>query len=430
MSKARILLVEDERITAMDERGLLTDAGYEVVGTAASGEEAIRMAETRHPDLVLMDIKLEGEMDGIQAAGIVRERLGIPVVFVSAHTDGELLDRAKVSEPFGYVVKPFTPEALQTNIEIALYKHRMEARLKEREQFLADITSELGEGLLVLDRNGRLVFINPEAERQLGWSREELALDDVHERIHNHRGLGVPAASCRVLKVLRTGKKERVDEDRFLHRDGHSFPVGYTAAPITRDGEVTGVVAVFQDITEKKRLSQRLYHLATHDPVTGLHNRSELERRIDEEVGRALRYKRPVSVFMIDLDHFKRVNDEHGHQAGDTVLRRFADLLRAETRKSDYVARYGGEEFIVILPETTLAMAVELAERLCGAIAARPFRLDDGVLISLSASLGVANLPAHGASDQALIAAADAAMYRAKEKGRNRVCVAVEQTAE
>ncbi len=424
MNATRILLVEDERITAMYEQGLLEDAGYTVTGTVSSAEDAIRIADEQSPDLVLMDIKLAGEMDGIKAAAVIRERFGIPVVFVTAHTDKEFLDRAKISEPFGYVVKPFTLDGLRTNIEIALYKHRLEATLKEREQFLVDVTSELGEGLFVLDRKGRLVFINPEAERLLGWTQQELDNRDVHELIHNYQGLGVPASDCRVLQVLRTGKTDRVDEDHFFHRDGRRFPVSYAAAPISRHGDVTRVVVSFQDISEKKRLHEQLKYLATHDAVTGLHNRSELVRQIDEEVARALRYERPVCIFMVDIDHFKRINDGHGHQTGDSVLRQFAGFLEEETRKSDYVARYGGEEFIILLPETSLSKGRELAGRLCEGVAAHPFRLDDATPTTISVSLGVANLPAHGNSAQVLIAAADKAMYLAKNKGRNQVCIA------
>lgn len=430
MSATRILLVEDERITAMYEQDLLEDAGYTVAGTASSAEDAIRMAGERHPSLVLMDIKLEGRMDGIQAAAVVRERFDIPVVFVTAHTDKELMERAKISEPFGYVVKPFTLDQLRTNIEIALYKHRLEKELKEREQFLEDITSELAEGLFVLDRKGRLVFINPEAERLLGWTQQELADNDVHHLIHGYRGLEVPVPDCRALKVLHTGETDRVDEDHFFHRDGRRFPVSYTAAPISRHGDITGVVVAFQDISDKKRLDEKLKYLATHDAVTGLHNRSELARQIDEEVARALRYERPICVFMVDIDHFKRINDSHGHQTGDSVLRQFAGFLQRETRKSDYVARYGGEEFIILLPETSLSEARELAERLCAGVAAHRFHLDDDTPITLSVSLGVANLPAHGRSDQVLIAAADKAMYRAKSGGRNRVCIAGDSVPE
>ncbi len=424
MNAKRILLVEDERITAMDEQGLLEDAGYKVTGIASSAGDAIRMADEQRPDLVLMDIRLEGEMDGTRAAVVIRERLRIPVVFVTAHTNKEFLDRVKISEPFGYVAKPFKFDSLRTNIEIALYKHRLEEALKEREQFLEDVTAELAEGLFVLDRRGRVVFINPEAERLLGWTQKELADRDVHELIHDFQGLGVPAPDCRAFKVLRSGETERVEEDQFFHRDGHGFPVSYTAAPISRHGDITGVVVAFQDITERKRLNDKLKYLATHDAVTGLHNRSELERRVDEEVARALRYERSISVFMIDIDHFKRINDRHGHQAGDAALRQLAGFLQKETRQSDYVARYGGEEFIILLPETSLAKARELAERLCEEIAAHPFRLNDDTPITLNVSLGVANLPAHGHSDQVLIAAADQAMYRAKNQGRNRVCIA------
>src|SRR4051812_6535567 len=164
-TRARILVVEDESIVALDLQSSLEHLGYEVVGTAATGEDAVRLAETRTPDLVLMDIRLRAEMDGTAAADLIRRRFGIPVVFLTAYSDEETLRRAQISEPYGYLLKPFADRDLQVTIQMALYRHRAQHEHEEllREQaaraaleqeqrwsrFLVDATAELAASLEV-----------------------------------------------------------------------------------------------------------------------------------------------------------------------------------------------------------------------------------------------------------------------------------------
>lgn len=131
MSNARILIVEDEVFTADQEEAKLIDLGYQVVGKAETGEDAVRLAQETKPDLVLMDIKLRGEMDGIAAAEQIRKELGIAVIYVTAFADEDLLHRARVTEPFGYILKPFDSQELKSNIEMALYKRKAEAEVQQ-----------------------------------------------------------------------------------------------------------------------------------------------------------------------------------------------------------------------------------------------------------------------------------------------------------
>ncbi|MBL3529130.1 MAG: GGDEF domain-containing protein [gamma proteobacterium endosymbiont of Lamellibrachia anaximandri] len=166
---------------------------------------------------------------------------------------------------------------------------------------------------------------------------------------------------------------------------------------------------------------QELEHLATHDALTGLYNRKALENRIEAELHRTARYNRSLSVFLLDIDHFKSINDTYGHLSGDSVLQCLAKELEVSIRKTDYVARYGGEEFIVVLPETPLQEAMGLAERLRSSIAALSVPLDTGKKIKMTASIGVAAFPVHGQSWQDLLGAADVAMCAAKNAGRDQV---------
>ncbi|MDZ7385371.1 MAG: response regulator, partial [candidate division KSB1 bacterium] len=160
-TKARILVVEDIAITAMDIKRRLQTLGYQVVGIAASGEDAIAKAQRERPDLVLMDIKLKGEMDGVQAAEEIRRHLDIPVVYLTAYSDETTLQRAKITQPFGYVLKPFEERELHTAVEMALYRHTLERRLRESEQWLATTLRSIGDAVVATDAAGRITFMNP-----------------------------------------------------------------------------------------------------------------------------------------------------------------------------------------------------------------------------------------------------------------------------
>jgi diguanylate cyclase (GGDEF)-like protein/PAS domain S-box-containing protein len=191
-------------------------------------------------------------------------------------------------------------------------------------------------------------------------------------------------------------------------------------------GEVVGVVVNSHDITERKQTEDRLEHMATHDALTELYTRTALEGQLNDELLRAVRYEHALSLFMLDLDHFKFINDTYGHQVGDSVLQGFADVLKSALRKTDIAARYGGEEFVIILQETPLSEAEDLAERLRKQIDEHSISIADGKEINITASIGIAAFPVHGESLEDLLNAADSAMYAAKYAGRN--CVRVAKT--
>lgn len=172
------------------------------------------------------------------------------------------------------------------------------------------------------------------------------------------------------------------------------------------------------------RLVRQLRHLSDHDPLTGLLNRRAMDQQLALAWRRQQREPEPLSLMVLDLDHFKRINDQHGHAAGDAVLIALARCLRETLRPDDVVARSGGEEFLILLPRTEADEACTVAQRLCERIAGQPLALPDGQVLAYTASLGVAELQPQDAQVDALWARADAALYRAKAEGRNRVRLA------
>jgi PAS domain S-box-containing protein len=260
MTPARILIVEDERVVARDIQNRLTRLGYEVVGSTRSGDEAVRLAGERRPDLVLMDIRLEGPLDGVAAAQEIRRRSQLPVVYVTAYADDDTLRRARITEPFGYILKPFEERELRTVIEMALYKHDAERRLRESERRYAVTLSSIGDAVIATDNEARVVFMNPVADALTGWPAGEAANQPVGEvfRIVNEHTR--EPAEDPVSKVLRQGTVVGLANHRvLLARDGRAVPVEDCGAPIIDDGgHVSGAVLVFHDATARRQAEEAL----------------------------------------------------------------------------------------------------------------------------------------------------------------------------
>jgi diguanylate cyclase (GGDEF)-like protein/PAS domain S-box-containing protein len=209
-------------------------------------------------------------------------------------------------------------------------------------------------------------------------------------------------------------------EYRIIRKNGDMVWVWEQGQGVTV-GEETFLEGIIIDISSRKKMELELERLAIHDPLTGLYNRRELERRLGEELARARRYGHCLGLLWIDLDHFKSVNDLFGHQAGDEVLRRISRMLHACIRSADYIGRYGGEELIVVLPEVDETEAEKMAHRLRHSLETTRISIPGGGKVTVTASIGVAAYPVHGLSMKILLRSADEAMYDAKKKGRNNV---------
>jgi two-component system, cell cycle response regulator len=211
---------------------------------------------------------------------------------------------------------------------------------------------------------------------------------------------------------------------RALEHSAHRFGAGDLShrTPVPGQDELSRLGGTFNSMAEKLAQSQAtLQELSIRDGLTGLVNYREFHRQLSEEADRFRRYGHPFSLLMLDIDHFKSVNDTYGHLAGDEALRVLADLIRREVRPVDLVARYGGEEFVMVLPETTAPGAMVVAERLRQRVAAHAIPLPAGHTLSLTVSVGVATYPDDTDSLQHLISVADQALYAAKAAGRNQV---------
>lgn len=258
MAETRILVVEDESVVAKDIQWSLKGLGYAICGWASSGEEAIQKAKDLKPDLVLMDVVLKGEMDGVQASEYIRKNFNIPVIYLTAYADEHTLQRAKVTEPFGYILKPFEERELHTTVEVALYRHKTEKAIRDKEQWLSTTLRSIGEGVITTDISGNVTFMNAVAESLTGW-KEAKALGKKLGQvfvIHNDAGRVEqhPVAQCQ-------RRKGGVGPDvhALVSADGEVVLVEDNATPIKDEaGGTIGYVLVFRDITDRKQNQELL----------------------------------------------------------------------------------------------------------------------------------------------------------------------------
>jgi two-component system, cell cycle sensor histidine kinase and response regulator CckA len=265
-----VLVVEDERIVAMDLQEELGRLGYDAYAVASSGEEAIARAAERCPDIVLMDIRIEGQLDGIETAAILRERFGIPCIFLTAHADEATVGRAKQTEPFGYLLKPVHPAELSRSLEIALFRSGMERRLRERELWFSTTLRSIADAVIAVDLAGNVNFMNPAAELLTGFKAEDV--------------LGRPSGEVLLLVDRHSQTAGESPLNRALREDGpvnvelaalrHSSKgtvrlINDSAARVVDRGRMLGAVMVFRDVTEQRNtekqleLSDRLASLGT-----------------------------------------------------------------------------------------------------------------------------------------------------------------------
>src|SRR6266545_6824195 len=260
MPEANILIVEDEAIAAMDIQQRLAGLGYPLPDVAYNGEEAVKKVLETQPDLILMDIMMPGKLDGVAAAEQIRSRFDIPIIFITAYADESTLRRAKITAPYGYIVKPFQERELHITVDMALYRHKTERELHEREKWLSITLRSIGDAVIVTDDKGFITFMNPVAEDLTGFKLEEVRrrnLTDVFNIVNKDTRKPVQNP---VTRVIREGNIVGLANHTVLiSRDGKEIPITDSAAPIRDDlGNILGVILVYSDVTEREKAAESL----------------------------------------------------------------------------------------------------------------------------------------------------------------------------
>ena len=413
MKQTRILVVEDESIVALDIQERLESLGYDVPATVAAGEKAIEQAGLLRPDLVLMDIQLQGQMDGIEAADHIRRQFGIPVIYLTANADHPTVQRAKFTEPFGYVIKPFEERELHTTIEVALYKHESEHLLKESE-LRYRLLSELSPEAILVQTDEGIVYANPAAASLFGARSVDALLGRaVSDFVHPDRRDNFRARE----RHLRENNQSDLKAEKFVRLDGQVRDVEVVMASVTYGGKPATQILT-RDITERRRAEEQLLHDAFHDSLTKLPNRALFLDHLKLAVNHCRRRKGYLfAVVFIDLDRFKVINDSLGHMVGDEFLITVARRLETCLRDGDTIARLGGDEFTILLDGIKdYGDAHRVAERV-QEVLGEPFHLA-GRELFITASVGIKYSGDGDDQPEDLLRDADTAMYSAKTLGK------------
>ncbi|WP_017651679.1 GGDEF domain-containing response regulator [Fortiea contorta] len=418
----KILVVENEQVLAFKIRNSLQKLGYHVPEITNSGEEALRKIADTNPHLVLIDICLAGEINGIHVVDIIQEHFQIPVLYLTEYSEDIRLHKKRLSEPFSYVLKPCAEKDLKFAVEMALYKHKIYQRCQEEKQRLASTIQSMGCAVVVTFANGCVQMMNPIAEALTGWLQNEAYGKDLSEIVNLvDRDLDEVMGNL-ATKAIKTGRVLHLpDNCTLITKDGMKIPVGDCVAPIRDvDGNINGAVLVLQDITQRKQAEAKLMRHACYDTLTGLPNRVLFLDRLNQAIERSKRrHDYRYAVLFLDLDGFKGINDRFGHGIGDDFLVAIARRLELSLRSGDTVARFGGDEFALLIEDIKdVTDATNVANRIQETLGL-PLNLDGNQIIP-TASIGIALSKRDYEEPHNLLRDADIAMYRAKRAGKAR----------
>ncbi|MBZ9936582.1 PleD family two-component system response regulator [Mesorhizobium sp. BR1-1-16] len=454
---ARVLVVDDIATNVKLLDAMLSAEYFEVV-TASNGIEALEVCARGQCDIVLLDVMMPG-MDGFEVCRRLKQNpltAQLPVIMVTALDQRS--DRLKGLEAGAddFLTKPINELALITRVKslvrLKTLTDQWMLRAGASSEFtLADpfegaiASGEHGTILLVEDkesRRNRIADSLTEAGHHVdAESDPQEALFRVMEGRHDLVIVSLDLADfdgLRLCSQIRSLERTRllpilvIAQPDATHRLVRGLDLGvndYLMAPI----ETNEMLARVRTQVRRNRFMERLrdtahltMEMAITDGLTGLHNRRYLERHLAGLVDQAAQRERPLSVLLLDIDFFKQVNDTHGHDAGDDVLREFSRRVRRTVRSMDLVCRLGGEEFVVVMPDTDIRLAAMVGERIRERIASQPFLIEGGEeQIAITVSIGLAARLGSGDAQDSLLRRADDALYKAKREGRNRVSAAV-----
>jgi two-component system, cell cycle response regulator len=415
----KVLVAEDEPVSRRLLAETLKKFGHEVVLATDGGEAWEVLNAPDPPRLALIDWDMP-RMDGMELCRRLRARSAgafVYVILVTARQARDDLVAGLESGANDFLSKPVDREVLRARMGVGERLLAMEAEIRRTTAYLAAMLANVAGAVMLVDHHGKIVYANAPAAELSGVPASEalgLTRDELIERFSQR------AVDPAWFRTAVTPGAPVSDDDQSrnleLATPARRF-VRWSGQAVTVPGG-RGWLDVFQDVTSEVEFHRALAEAANTDHVTGLLNRRGGQQAIAREISRALRDRTPLSFVLLDIDHFKKVNDTHGHAAGDRVLAHVSELLARAIRGYDLAVRWGGEEFLVVLPGVPRLKALVVAERVRIAVSA--LAVQDLPPVTISA--GVAELQPTDTSADAAIVRADETLYRAKSTGRNRVC--------
>jgi diguanylate cyclase (GGDEF)-like protein/PAS domain S-box-containing protein len=420
MPNERIFIAEDDGKVALNIAASLENLGYIVAGQADRGETTIQKVDEIRPDLVLLEIRIKGQMNGIEVAKHIHTNFDIPVIFISAHADTATLQTAVLADAYGFMVKPFEERELKSNVTMALYKHSMTRKLRESEERYALAVRAANDGIWDWNLKTNEIYYSVRWKKMLGYKENEVGTspNEWFKLVHPDDQKQVQAELVSHLKGV-TPHFEC--EYRIKHSNG-TYLWALSRGLVVRNADSTPyrMAGSQSDITTRKMAEERLAHDAVHDALTGLPNRVLFLDRLQNRLERTKRNPSDLfAVMFIDLDRFKVVNDSLGHAFGDQLLITVANRLKLCLRPDDTISRLSGDEFVILLDSVSdVNDARQVADRIKGKLITTTILGE--VERSPTASIGIAIFNKSYLTAGELLRDADTAMYYAKAVGGNQ----------
>ncbi len=427
--RTAILLVEDDDADArLVTRSLTPYARRASVARATSLKEARGWLHRNACDVVLLDLSLPDSFGLETVTRLHADAPSLPLVVLTGYDDEDFALDILAHGAQDYLVKGQTDGPLMWRaVQHAMARKRLEEELRLSEERLQGIIGLAQDAILTTDANLNITLFNRAAESLFGYDADDILGRPlsllIPERFRPDHDAHIADFSVSELQArVMTNRREVLG----LTAAGQEFPAEVSIAKLHHAHGLL-FTAVIRDVSERKRVESELRRMATTDPLTGLNNRRRFMELAEVEMARLRRYGRAVSVLMLDIDRFKAINDTHGHAVGDQALVRLAEICSNELRDTDHIGRLGGEEFAIVLPETPLDSAVEVAERLRQRLALADVQHHPGDhghgCLRMTVSIGVAMCGDEDSSIERALGRADRALYEAKAAGRNRVVV-------
>jgi two-component system, cell cycle response regulator len=420
---AAILIVDDAPDNLGMLRKLMVQQGYQTF-VATSGERALQIARRVHPDLILLDVVMPG-MDGFETCRQLKSHAAterIPVIFMSARTETEDVVAGFDIGAVDYISKPLRMAEVCARVRTQLQIRSNSETQEEQAERLRTIVNNMAEGLLIIEADGRIQFTNPACDKYLGFQENELAGRSITELLNPMVAQEYLDYFERYAAAPQSAHSHGTREVIIRHRNGNSVCMDLTLTPMYLRQPL--FIGLLHDITHHKQSEDALQRAAMVDPLTMIANRRHFDAFLEKEWQRSLRSGLPLSLVVLDVDHFKLYNDTLGHPAGDACLQQVAQAIASHAlRPTDLAARYGGEEFVLLFAETDADSAYLLAESIRAHVESLQLpHPRSPTSLWITVSIGVSSiLPCQLDSTESLFVAADRAMYVAKESGRNQV---------
>ncbi len=426
--KNKVLVVDDIEANLFAMQQVLKPIENIEVITVNSGNEALKIINEEELALVFLDVQMP-EMNGFEVAEKIQSLTNfnkdLPIIFVTAiNKEDKYVFNGYNSGAVDYISKPVNNDILlcKARAFIKLYENKKDLQyINKQLQILSNknesILTHAGEGILVISAQGKVILANPASLKLLNIEENQIVGKSINDIIGSGQNKPQLWEDSVIFKCSNNNSVYHIDNTIFKKFPDSQFPADYTFSPIHDDPDTAGMI-IFRDISIRKQAEEQLIKLARYDSLTGLANRSVFRDSLVRSMARAARQKKFVGVLFLDLDHFKEVNDKHGHTIGDQLLISVATRLQKCIRTNDMAARLGGDEFAIILDLISSSdNAANIAQKIIDTVGGKHEL--DGLSIYISPSIGVTIYPGESETPEDIIKSADSAMYRAKEVGRN-----------